>query len=65
MMNFKLSVQLFELACSPVDPAAQGQATPSFFCRFELDVVYWNNSRSPGFDDTEGFLRHQRGFMET
>jgi hypothetical protein len=23
-------------------------ATPSFFCKFVLDVVYWNIRRSPG-----------------
>lgn len=28
--------------------ASWRQATPSFFCSFVLDVVYWNTTRSPG-----------------
>ena len=29
-------------------PPACGQLTPSFFCRLEEDVVYWNTSRFSG-----------------
>ena len=29
-------------------PAAPGQLTPSFFCRLDDDVVYWNTSRLSG-----------------
>jgi hypothetical protein len=28
--------------------SCSGQLTPSFFCRLDDDVVYWNTSRLPG-----------------
>jgi len=29
-------------------PAQRAQATPSFFCRLDDEVVYWNTSRLSG-----------------
>ena len=38
--------------------------TPSFFCRLDDEVVYWNTIRFSGIDEVNGGLRHQRRLVE-
>ena len=44
-------------------PTAQGYATPSFFCRLDEEVVYWNISRSPGLMQRKACWATKRRFL--